>query len=70
MKLRTINLFLLQLILLLLLPSMTAKAGQAEDHDAANSDDSSGTSLTDAEIKTMLRDYIATDKLGVGLAAR
>jgi len=67
MKLRAISLFLLQLALLVLLPSMTAKAGQAEDYDVANSSNSSGTSLTDAEIKTMLRDYIATDKLGVGL---
>jgi CubicO group peptidase (beta-lactamase class C family) len=46
---------------------MRTEAVQAEEFPAAHVSASLGDTLTDAEIKTMLRDYIDTDKLGVGL---
>src|SRR2546427_2233430 len=67
MKSRTISPFPFQIALLLLLSLVRTEAVQAEEFPAANVKASTGDTLTDAEIKTMLRDYIDTDKLGVGL---
>src|SRR2546427_10667006 len=61
---RTINSFSFQIALLLLL-SFTRT--EAADFPTANAKASAGDTLTDAEIRTMLRDYIDSDKLGVGL---
>ena len=56
--------FPFQLALLLLL---SIARTEAEEFPAANATTSAGDNLMDVEIKTMLRDYIDTDKLGVGL---
>jgi len=65
MKVRTFNPFPFQLALSLLLAFARM---EAEEFPAENVKASPGDTLTDVEIKTMLRDYIDTDKLGAGLA--
>ena len=62
MTFRTINLLLLRFALLLLLSLVSVELLSAEESSSTASD------LSDAEIKIMLRDYIDSDKLGVGLA--
>jgi len=64
MKVRTFNPFPFQLALSLLLAFART---ETEEFPAENVKASLGDTLTDVEIKTMLRDYIDTDKLGVGL---
>ena len=61
---RTFNPFPFQLALLLLLSFART---EAEEFPAANVKTSAVDTLADAQIKTMLRDYIDTDRLGVGL---
>jgi CubicO group peptidase (beta-lactamase class C family) len=67
MKSRTLNPFFFQLALSLQLSVLVAENVHGEDSPAANTNASAGIELGNAAIKTMLRDYIDTDKLGVGL---
>jgi serine-type D-Ala-D-Ala carboxypeptidase/endopeptidase len=67
MKSRKTSPFSFPLALLLLLLLGAAQALPAGECRASNGESAAGDTLTEAEIKTMLRDYIDTDKLGVGL---
>lgn len=67
MKLRDPGRIRLHLVLLLLLPCLMTIALAGEGVAGMNVNAAARPALADAEINTMLRDYIDTDKLGVGI---
>ena len=67
MGIRNIKLLLIPLALSLHLALPAAESLHREDSSAVQSDTLAGEVLTEADVKTMLRDNIDSDKLGVGL---
>jgi len=67
MRIQNIKLLIFPLVLSLQLSILGAANVQGQEFTAANITAPAGNTLTDAEIKTMLRDSIDTDKEAVGL---
>jgi len=67
MRILNNKLLLLTLTLSLPLSILGAENVHGDESPEANTNAPAGDKLADAEIQTMLRDYIDTDKLGVGL---
>src|ERR1041385_4830034 len=67
MGIRNFKLLLIPLALSLHLPLLAGESLHREQSSAIKSDTLAGEPLTEADVKTMLRDNIDSDKLGVGL---